>query len=178
MRRFACLLAPSLLALCCGTALAQSSGEPVPNGRLPTWAVPERYSLSFKIDPDQSEFSGRTSIRLQLKQASDHLWLHGKELKVSKVTVKPVKGKALTARYVQADAQAGVVRLDFGRTLQPQTLTVDIVYSAPLNQQLQGLYQVKYQGQAYAMTQMEPISARYAFPVSTNPRSRLRSTSA
>ncbi|NEK92428.1 MAG: hypothetical protein G3W63_23340, partial [Xanthomonas euvesicatoria] len=34
----------------------------------------------------------------------------------------------------------------------------------PLNQQLQGLYQVKYQGQAYAMTQMEPISARYAFP--------------
>lgn len=111
MRRFACLLAPSLLALCCGTALAQSSGEPVPNGRLPTWAVPERYSLSFKIDPDQSEFSGRTSIRLQLKQASDHLWLHGKELKVSKVTVKPVKGKALTARYVQADAQAGVVRL-------------------------------------------------------------------
>ncbi|PPT69520.1 M1 family metallopeptidase [Xanthomonas arboricola] len=164
MRRLACLLAPSLLALCCGTALAQSSGEPVPNGRLPTWAVPERYSLSFKIDPDQSEFSGRTSIRVQLKQASDHLWLHGKELKVSKVTVKPVKGKALTARYVQADAQAGVVRLDFGRTLQPQTLTVDIVYSAPLNQQLQGLYQVKYQGQAYAMTQMEPISARYAFP--------------
>lgn len=166
MRRVACLLAPSLLGLCCGTVLAQSSGEPVPNGRLPTWAVPERYSLSLKIDPDQAQFSGRTSIRVQLKQASDHLWLHGKELKVSKVTVKPGKGKGkgLNARYVDADVQAGVVRLYFGRTLQPQTLTVDIVYSAPLNQQLQGLYQVKYQGQSYAMTQMEPISARYAFP--------------
>ncbi|CAD0312553.1 Peptidase family M1 [Xanthomonas hortorum ATCC 19865] len=79
---------------------------------------------------------------------------------------------------MEADAQAGVVRLDFGRTLQPQTLTMDIVYSAPLNQQLQGLYQVKYQGQSYAMTQMEPISARYAFPGSTSPRSRLRLTSA
>ncbi|QJD68661.1 M1 family metallopeptidase [Xanthomonas campestris pv. badrii] len=164
MRRLACLLAPSLLALCCGTALAQSSGEPLPNGRLPAWAVPERYSLALKIDPDQAQFSGRTIIRVQLKQASDHVWLHGKELKVSKATVKPGKGKALTARYVQADAQAGVVRLDFGRTLKPQTITVDIAYSAPLNQQLQGLYQVKYQGNAYAMTQMEPISARYAFP--------------
>nr|WP_127155845.1 M1 family metallopeptidase [Xanthomonas perforans] len=159
-----CLLAPSLLALCCGNVLAQSSGEPVPNGRLPTWAVPERYSLALKIDPEQTQFSGRTTIRVQLKQASDHLWLHGKELKVSKVTVKPGKGKALTARYVEADAQTGVARLDFGRTLSPQTLTVEIAYSAPLNQQLQGLYQVKYQGKAYAMTQMEPISARYAFP--------------
>ncbi|MCP3046166.1 M1 family metallopeptidase [Xanthomonas euvesicatoria pv. allii] len=164
MRRLACLLAPSLLALCCGNVLAQSSGEPVPNGRLPTWAVPERYSLALKIDPEQTQFSGRTTIRVQLKQASDHLWLHGKELKVSKVTVKPGKGKALTARYVEADAQTGVARLDFGRTLSPQTLTVEIAYSAPLNQQLQGLYQVKYQGKAYAMTQMEPISARYAFP--------------
>ncbi|AUJ13584.1 aminopeptidase [Xanthomonas oryzae pv. oryzae] len=164
MRRFACLLVPSLLALCCGTALAQSSGEPVPNGRLPTWAVPERYSLALKIDPEQTKFSGRTTIRVQLKQASDHLWLHGKELQVSKVTVKPGNGKALTARYVEADAQTGVARLDFGRTLKPQILTVEIAYSAPLNQQLQGLYQVKYQGKAYAMTQMEPISARYAFP--------------
>ncbi|MCD0281181.1 M1 family metallopeptidase [Xanthomonas melonis] len=164
MRRLACLLAPSVLALCCGTALAQSAGEPVPNGRLPTWAVPERYSLALKIDPEQAQFSGRTTIRVQLKQASDHLWLHGKELKVSKATVKPAKGKPLTARYVQADAQAGVVRLEFGRTLKPQTLSVDISYSAPLNQQLQGLYQVKFQGNAYAMTQMEPISARYAFP--------------
>lgn len=164
MRRFACLLVSSLLALCCGTALAQSSGEPVPNGRLPTWAVPERYSLALKIDPEQTQFSGRTTIRVQLKQASDHLWLHGKELQVSKVTVKPGKGKALTAGYVEADAQTGVARLDFGRTLKPQTLTVEIAYSAPLNQQLQGLYQVKYQGKAYAMTQMEPISARYAFP--------------
>ncbi|QNM60020.1 exported hypothetical protein [Xanthomonas hortorum pv. vitians] len=86
-------LPPSLLALCCGTALAQSSGEPVPNGRLPAWAVPERYSLSFKIDPDHTEFSGRTSIRVQLKQASDHLWLHGKELKVSKVTITPAKSQ-------------------------------------------------------------------------------------
>lgn len=127
-------------------------------------AVPERYSLALKIDPEQTQFSGRTTIRVQLKQASDHLWLHGKELKVSKVTVKPGKGKALTARYVEADAQTGVARLDFGRTLSPQTLTVEIAYSAPLNQQLQGLYQVKYQGKAYAMTQMEPISARYAFP--------------
>ena len=43
-------------------------------------------------------------------------------------------------------------------------LSLRFDYTAPLNQQLQGLYKVSHEGQPYAMTQMEPISARYAFP--------------
>jgi alanyl aminopeptidase len=57
-----------------------------------------------------------------------------------------------------------VSRIDFGSTLKPQQLTLTIEYTAPLNQQLQGLYKVSHAGVPYAMTQMEPISARYAFP--------------
>ncbi|HBK45198.1 MAG TPA: aminopeptidase [Xanthomonadaceae bacterium] len=157
-------LALSVLSLCCGTALAQSPDEAVPTERLPAWAVPVHYALALKVDPEQKDFGGTARIRFALKQASDHVWLHGKQLAVDKATLTGAGGKPMAVRYVEADARAGVVRVDFGKLLQPQELTLEIAYRAPLNQQLQGLYQVRYQGHAYAMTQMEPVSARYAFP--------------
>ena len=154
MRRLARPLLLTALAACCGAAFA-ASADHAPQGRLPGWAVPQSYQLAFKVDPAQADFSGTTTIRV---------WLDGAELKVSKVTVTDAAGKAHAGKYVAVDPKAGVARVDFGRTLKPQQLTVKVEYTAPLNQQLQGLYKVSAKGQPYAMTQMEPISARFAFP--------------
>ncbi|WP_243041893.1 M1 family metallopeptidase [Dyella sedimenti] len=164
MRRFVRPLVFTALAACCALALAVPATDDQPHGKLPRWAVPESYQLDFKVDPRQPGFSGTTTIKVKLAQASDHLWLHGRELKVDKVVVTDAAGKAHAGKYVEAAPQEGVVRIDFGGTLQPQELTLAIAYTAPLNQQLQGLYKVSHEGQPYAMTQMEPISARYAFP--------------
>jgi len=152
------------LALAACSASAFAANDAVPSGHLPGWAVPQDYALDLKIDPAQDSFSGTTTIHVKLTQASDHLWIDGKELKVSKVTVAGTDGKAAPATYVAADAQNGVARIDFGKTLQPQVLTVIIAYTAPFNGELEGLYKVTYEGKPYAMTQMEPISARFAFP--------------
>ena len=164
MRRFARCFTLTALAACCGAALAAPAVDDQPHGRLPGWAQPESYQLDFKVDPRQQDFSGTTVIKVKLTQASDHLWLHGRELKVSKVAVTDAAGKAHAAKYVEVAPEEGVVRIDFGGTLKPQELTLTFNYTAPLNQQLQGLYKVSHEGQPYAMTQMEPISARYAFP--------------
>jgi alanyl aminopeptidase len=162
MRRLIRPLLITALAACCGSALAAT--EPAPQGRLPGWAVPQSYKLAFRVDPAQQDFSGTTTIKVKLAKASDHLWLDGAELKVSKVTITDAAGKIHVGTYVDVDPKAGVVRVDFGSTLKPQQLTVVFDYSAPLNAQLQGLYKVSAKGEPYAMTQMEPISARYAFP--------------
>ena len=151
------------LAACCSTALAATS-DTVPHGRLPRWAVPQSYQLAFKVDPHQADFSGTTTIKVKLTQAADHVWLHGADLKVGRVTVVDASGKSSAGKYVAVAPKEGVARIDFGHTVKPQDITLKIVYSAPLNQQLQGLYKVTHEGQPYAMTQMEPISARYAFP--------------
>lgn len=151
------------LAACCGVALA-APADKAPQGRLPGWAVPQSYQLAFTVDPAQQDFSGTTTIKVKLTQASDHLWLDGSKLKVSKVTVIDAAGKAHAGKYASVDAKAGVSRVDFGSTLQPQELTLTLEYTAPLNAQLQGLYKVTAKGAPYAMTQMEPISARFAFP--------------
>lgn len=163
MRRLARPLLLTALAACCGAASAATADQ-APQGRLPGWAVPQSYQLAFKVDPAQQDFSGTTTIKVKLTQASDHLWLDGAELKVSKVTIADAAGKVHAGKYVAVDPKAGVARVDFGSTLQPQQLTVKVEYTAPLNAQLQGLYKVTAKGQPYAMTQMEPISARFAFP--------------
>ena len=163
MHRLVLPLVFTALATCCAAAFAASADQ-APQGRLPGWAVPQSYQIAFKVDPAQQDFSGTTTIKVKLTKASDHLWLDGKDLKVAKVTITDAAGKVHAGTYVDADPAAGVVRVDFGSTLQPQELSLEFQYRAPLNAQLQGLYKVSAKGQPYAMTQMEPISARYAFP--------------
>src|SRR5690348_13898092 len=152
-------------------ALAATSRPPMT--RLPTWAVPESYDLSIKSDPDKPDYSGTVTIAVDLKKASDHLWLHGKDLKVSSVTITDAQGNAHAGKYdgaVTKDAeQAGVARVDFGSTLQPQKIKLKFEFTAPYNKTLQGYYKVEFAGNAYAMTQMEPISARLAFPCFDEP---------
>ncbi|HET6804889.1 MAG TPA: M1 family aminopeptidase [Frateuria sp.] len=163
MRLTALPLVLIALAACCGTA-SGATADPVPHGKLPRWAVPESYRLSFKVDPRQQDFTGTTRIRVDLRQPSDHLWLHGHDLDVTRVAVTDAAGTTHAARYVEVAPKEGVVRVDFSGTLKPQQLTLTFDYTAPLNLQLQGLYKVSHAGVPYAMTQMEPISARYAFP--------------
>ncbi|HLR78140.1 MAG TPA: M1 family metallopeptidase, partial [Burkholderiaceae bacterium] len=163
MRRFSACLVCIVLMSCCGATFAATAETP-PLERLPAWAVPEAYSLAFRIDPAKSHFTGTDIIRVELKKPSDHVWLHGKKLDVSSVTVTTADGQQHAADYVEAAPQAGVVRVDFGRTLQPQELKLAFKFKAPFNKRLQGLYKVVDGGQPYVMTQMEPISARYAFP--------------
>ena len=152
-------------------ALAGTSQPPMT--RLPDWAVPESYDLAIKSDPDKPGYSGTVTIAVDLKKASDYLWLHGKDLKVSSVTVTDAQGKAHVGKYdgaVTKDAeQAGVARVDFGTTLQPQKIKLKFDFTAPYNETLQGYYKVVFAGDAYAMTQMEPISARLAFPCFDEP---------
>src|SRR5690348_10410922 len=148
----------------CGASTLAASAEQAPSGRLPGWAMPQSYQLAFKVDPAQADFSGTTTIEVKLEKASDHLWLDGADLKVSRVEITDAAGAVHAGKYVAADAKAGVARVDFGSVLQPQQLSVKFEYTAPLNAQLQGLYKVSAKGKPYAMTQMEPISARFAFP--------------
>jgi alanyl aminopeptidase len=184
MRVISAVVMAGLLALS-GPALARPpqtaakhattprSVEAPPLTRLPQWAVPEYYDLAIKSDPDKADFSGTVTIAVDLKKAANHVWLHGKDLKVSSVTITDAHGKTHTGKYdgaVTPEAEkAGVARVDFGRTLQPQEIKLKFEFTAPYNATLQGYYKVVFAGNAYLQTQMEPISARLAFPCFDEP---------
>ena len=158
----------SLLAACLLFAAASALAD-APRGRLPRDAEPLHYTLQFRIDPAADGFAGVTTIRVKLHQPADHLWLHGAALDVESVEVTDAAGADSTGKYVPTKDAAtkdvdGVARIDFGKRLDAQTIALRIVYRANYNAHLEGLYKARHADKPYVVTQMEPISARHAFP--------------
>jgi cytosol alanyl aminopeptidase len=150
--------------------LAQTaSASDVPTGKLPADAQPLAYTLNLKIDPHAERFSGQVHIRIKLTQASDHVWLHSREIDIVRAEVTDAAGKTTKVEVAERDA-SGVIEVKFGSTLPAQNVDLAFDYAAPFNPKLQGLYKVKLGEESYIVTQMEAISARYAFPGFDEPR--------
>jgi alanyl aminopeptidase len=154
-------------ALLMGSATAAT--EAPPTGKLPADAVPLSYVLNLKMDPRAERFSGEVKIHIKLAKAADHVWLHSREIDISKIELTDAAGKTSKATLAATDP-SGVVDVAFGATLPAQEIDLAFVYSAPFNAKLQGIYKVKVGDDAYVTSQMESISARYAFPGFDEPR--------
>ena len=162
-------LAGKLLALLAFVTPASAFADAVPTGSLPRTAEPLAYALDLRVDPRETRFSGHVRIRVRLAAAADHVWLHGRDLDVTRAVVIEKDGRQHEATFAVRDA-SGVAELRFGTTLPPQALDIVIDYGAPLNRKLQGLYRVDVGSDAYVVTQMEAVSARYVFPGFDEPR--------
>jgi alanyl aminopeptidase len=156
------LLASSIVVL-------SASADTPPTGRLPDTAIPLSYALNLKVDPRADRFTGQVRIRVKLTASVDHIWLHASDIDVARIDVTDARGTVHKAQLAVRDA-SGVAEVSFGGTLPAQEIEVAIDYSAAFNAKLQGLYKVKVGDDAYAVTQMEPTSARYAFPSFDEPR--------
>lgn len=151
------------LALLALVPLSVGAADAVPDGQLPDTLAPESFSVELRIDPREDRFDGRSEVIGVLKQATDTLWLHGREQDIARAVLIPASGETLPLKVSEAHV-SGVLRLTAPTGIAPGPVTVRLDYSAPFNRQLEGAYKVVQGGESYVMTQMEPLGARLAFP--------------
>ena len=144
-----------LAAATASAAIAANAADGIPTGRLSDDAIPRHYTLRFEVDPRGDRFSGETHIRVDLARPADHVFLHAQNIDIAKSTVT-ANGETREATAI-AHREAGVLDVRFGRTIAAGDIELAFEYSASFNGKLEGLYKVKVGGDAYAITQMEPI---------------------
>lgn len=147
---------------------ARDEAPAVPLGQLGEAVVPERYVLDLTIVPERERFSGRVAIEVRIHEPGTLIWLHGNRLDVEQAWLEQGDTR-IEAGYKQVD-DTGVARLDLAARPRAGSATLHLVYSAPFDGSLEGLYKVTEDDRAYAFTQFEATSARLAFPGFDEPR--------
>lgn len=148
------------------------SMKSLPTGPLPTTVEPLHCILDLTILPSDEIFSGTVTIILSVKEKTDHIWLHGKDLDVSSATLTDKDGNLVNGNYKQL-SDSGVARIDLPRAIGPGKVSLEIVYRAAFVSFLEGLYRIHEAGEDYAFTLFSEISARLAFPGFDEPRFKL-----
>jgi len=158
-----------LALLILSATVARAADNPAPAGRLPDTVKPTHYQLALTIDPRRSEFSGETTIDVEIREPLSTLWLHGLGLKVESASVTS-KGRTVAARYEEVDHDTGVARLTAGTPFPAGKAVLHFTYRAPFQDSPQGLYRARVGDDWYAFTQFEAIDARRVFPGFDEPR--------
>jgi aminopeptidase N len=141
---------------------AAQAQDAQPTGKLPDTVKPITYRLDLTVLPDQPRFTGHAEIDIQLKKASQAIWMHGRDLHVTRAVVT-IAGKETPVTFTQK-TPFGLAQLDFGRTVQPGKMTLKFDYDAAFGDGPSGLYRIKVGADWYSWSQFESIDARAAYP--------------
>ena len=110
---FSWIIIAVLIAFAAGGSIASvRSAETgsIPLGKLPDTVVPKSYMLDLTIVPERDRFTGHAVVTVDIRKASDHIWMHGRDLDVTDATLVTSSGKKLSVHYAQVDP-SGVARL-------------------------------------------------------------------
>lgn len=148
-----------------GCALGASAAD-TPDYRLPTGIEPLSQLIELRLDPSQAGFSGSTSIKLNVKQATDRIGINQVGLALSSIELSGSRGQR-TLRATDGDWDRSW--LADGKPVPAGDYTLSIEFSGKYATDALGMHRASFEGNDYVFTQMEAMYARRAFPVFDEP---------
>ena len=165
-----------LIAALLACAMSAASAKDYPHGPLSREVVPQRYQLTFEIDPRETAFSGSAAIDVTIAKPTRRIWIHGLGLRVSTAALH-VSGRTVPLVYTEVDTVSGVARLDAPETVAEGAVTLRIAYSADFGKGLAGIGRVIVGEDAYGLHRWSRSTRVAHFRASTIPSLRPLSNS-
>ena len=156
------LASPALAQQAATEAPIPAEAGAMPAGKLDGAVAPQAYRLDLTVDPAKERFSGHVEIDVDVKKGGRYVWMHGRDLKVGKVTAM-VGGQPVSGTFRQVDP-TGVALVTFDAPLPAGKTTLAFDYDAPFGEGPAGMFRVKVGDDWYSWTQHESIDARASFP--------------
>ncbi len=156
------------LAATDAAAVKTETQQAVPEGQLDEDVIPTAYRIELDINPELEEFVGAVEIDIDIRNPYTTIYLHGADLNVDGCVFEQNK-TPIAASYKQLN-EHGLAAVTLPVVPKEGAATLKFHYHAPFTKGLRGLYKVMSRKNAYAFTQFEATSARYAFPSFDEPR--------
>jgi aminopeptidase N/puromycin-sensitive aminopeptidase len=140
---------------------------PVCAQRLPGTIRPERYALTLIPDLKAATYTGTELIDVTLAQPATAITLNAREITFKSAKVS-AGGREQTAS-VSLDKDRQQATLTVPLSLQAGKAVITIEFAGTLNNELRGFYLSTTPKRNYAVTQLEAVDARRAFPCFDEP---------
>jgi alanyl aminopeptidase len=134
--------------------------------RLPSNIAPTAQAIELRLDPSQADYSGTTTIKLTVEQATDKIGIYQLGLDMNSMILSSAGGD----RELQAVVgDYDINWLSDGSEIASGDYELTIEFSADFSTDSLGMHRVSFEDNDYVFTQMESMYARRAFPVFDEP---------
>lgn len=132
---------------------------------LPTQLYPSHYDLELTPDLDKLIFTCNEDIHVTVRESTDRVTLHAREITVDKVTFRSASGAEVEMTEITYNLKAHTVTFIFGEQLPQGEGKVIIKFTGILNGDMAGFYRSSYTDangnkKIVASTQFEALDAR------------------
>jgi alanyl aminopeptidase len=163
----------ALVLVACGAEESTVSPAPVVEAEFPSDpyrltenVAPVAQQLTLHVDPESTDYSGSTTINVEVASEAPHIRLHAQDMQITSLTLTHAE-TALDVTY--ESGEHGLLTISTGQPIGAGSYELEIAFSNNFNDDGVGINRTEQEGSHYIFSQFEAIDARQAFPCFDQP---------